>query len=346
MKRKVARSDLMLFSKELSILIKSGMPIVSCLRILTEHTANTRLKKTLIDIRNRVEAGSSLSDAMFSSPDVFSRFYATSVKAGEAGDTVADVLMLLYGYLNFVSNLRKKILSALIYPAFLLIIASFAVFYLLLFVVPVFSRLYSEMGQNLPYLTTLLIGASNTIKSNLIVIIIIIVILKFAWNCWINIRKNRIIADKLKLSLPLVGDMMKRYIFTYFFTTLSILLKSSVHLPRALEVSLGNVNNTYISYKMGSIVDSVNAGSSLAGALKNTGIVHDIAIEMVHTGEETGSLEEMLSSVAGIYEEEVSTGASTLLIILEPLLMLVMGVLIGSILLAMYLPIFEMSAKF
>lgn len=343
--KRITYSDLIIFSKELSILIKSGLPILSCLKILTEHTANSKLKEAIIDIKKKIEAGSSLSYALESS-NIFSKFYTTSVKAGEIGDTVSDVLMYLYGHLNFVNNLRKKILSAFLYPSFLFIIATFAVFYLLIFVVPVFSRLYSEMGQNLPYLTRILIVISNTIKSNLIFIIVILIIVRIIYRYLLKIYKNRVIVDKIKLSLPFIGDIAKKYIFTYFFTTFSTLLKSGVHLPKALEVSLGNIENTFIYSKMSDIVDYVNSGSSLANALKNTEVVHDIAIEMVHTGEETGSLEEMLNSIVDIYEEEVTSSAGTLLVILEPLLMLIIGILIGSILLAMYLPIFEMSARF
>lgn len=254
--------------------------------------------------------------------------------------------MYLYEHLNFVKNLRKKVLSALIYPAFLFLITGCAVFYLLIFVIPVFSKLYAEIGQNLPYLTRLLIEISNAIKSNIIWIICAIIVLKIIWHYWINVKKNRQIVDKIKLKIPMLGDLAKKYMLTHFFLTLKNLLKSGVPLPKALEVSMINIDNMFLFLKMKGSIESVNAGLGLATALNNTGIVPGMAIEMIHTGEETGSLEDMLNSISDIYEEEVSTAVSSLLVILEPLLMLVMGAIIASILLAMYLPIFEMSARF
>ncbi|MEK6645873.1 MAG: type II secretion system F family protein [Candidatus Firestonebacteria bacterium] len=344
--KRIKQPNLMLFSKELTILIKSGLPIVSCLKILTEHTADSNFKKVIFDIKTKVEAGSSLSDAFACHPNIFSRFYTTSIRAGESGDTVTEVLMYLYEHLNFVKNLRKKVLSALIYPAFLFLITGCAVFYLLIFVIPVFSKLYAEIGQNLPYLTRLLIEISNAIKSNIIWIICAIIVLKIIWHYWINVKKNRQIVDKIKLKIPMLGDLAKKYMLTHFFLTLKNLLKSGVPLPKALEVSMINIDNMFLFLKMKGSIESVNAGLGLATALNNTGIVPGMAIEMIHTGEETGSLEDMLNSISDIYEEEVSTAVSSLLVILEPLLMLVMGAIIASILLAMYLPIFEMSARF
>ncbi|MFH1824454.1 MAG: type II secretion system F family protein [Candidatus Firestonebacteria bacterium] len=337
-KNKVKLSDLVLFSKELSILIRGGLPLTSCLSILSEHASNKKLKEVIANVKKSIEGGHPVSESLAQHPDVFSKFYVTSIKSGETTDKLVEVLNKLSDYYEIMITLKRKVISSIIYPSFLLVLALFAITYLLIFVVPVFAKLYEEIGQTLPFLTRVIMKISKIIKSNIIFIILAVI---FLWYF-----KLKIFTDKLKLKIPIINKILMQYSLSHLCRTISMLLRSGVPLIKSLEISSETIENTIIAEKMKNVSYEVSAGSTFALALKNTQIIPPLTIEMVHIGEQTGALDEMLLNAAEIYEKNLNLVISSLIVVIEPIMMLMIGVLIALILLSMYLPIFELTAKF
>lgn len=344
-KSKVKLEDVILFSKELSILIQSGLPLISCLSALLEHSSNKKLKEIILNIKKDVEGGMPLSESLSKHPGTFSKFYTTSIKSGESTDNLIEVLNKMSEYYKVIATLRRKVISALIYPSFLIILAGFAITYLLMFVVPVFAKLYSELGQNLPFLTRAIIKVSGILKSS-IVFMVLLIISSWYYFKYINKTITKSFMDKLKLKIPVFNEILKKYFLSHLCRTISMLLRSGVSLIKSLEISSEMIDNKIIANKIRNVSKEVIGGTSLALAFKNTNIIPALTIEMVHTGEQTGALEEMLDNTADIYEEDVNSSISSLLSVIEPIMMLIMGILVAGILLSMYLPIFELSARF
>jgi len=344
-KSKIRSSDISLFSKELSILIKAGIPLPASLSALSEHASNGKIREIIQDVRKDIDAGVTLSESMAKHPDAFPSFFVTSIKSGENTDNLVDVLEKLSEYYKIIQNIRRKVTSALIYPSFLLTLACFAIAYLLVFVVPVFARLYSEIGQDLPYLTIIIMKTSHVFR---VVLPFLIPAVLVVWYILAKYFKEpvTIFLDSYKLKIPIFKNIIVKYSLSHFCKTLVMLLKSGVPLIRAVEVTAETIDNSLISAKIKSSVKTIKGGSSFANALKETGVFPPLLVEMVHTGEQTGALERMLEDASTIYDEDVNNLISSLFVMIEPVMMLIMGVLIALVLLSMYLPIFELSAKF
>lgn len=343
-KKSVKPDDLVLFSKELAILIKGGLPLVNCLSILSVHTSNLKLQETIKFIKNDVEGGAALSESMAKCPEAFSVFYTATIKSGENTDNLTEVLNKLAEYLGIISTLRKKVISALVYPLFLVTLAFFATAYLIIFVVPVFAKLYSDLGRNLPALTNSIISLSNFLRGYYFLILVLFLGL-YAISMAIKPR-IKVLKDSLQLKLPVIKDISIKYMLATTTRTISMLLKSGVPLTKAIEISSELTDNDIAAEKLSEAARGITAGETFADSLKNTGLFPALTIEMVHTGEQTGALDEMLDNASNIYQEEVNSSISTLLVIIEPVMMLILGLFIAIVLLSMYLPIFELSASF
>ncbi len=344
-REKITPSDISLLSKEFAVLIKAGLPMPTCLSILHEHSAKKRIKKALSNTKKEIEGGASLSDSLAKSPDIFSPFYCTTVRSGEATDNMVLVFNNLSQYYKTSAILKKKVFSALIYPVFLLALAIFAVIYLLTFVVPVFAKLYADLGQNLPMLTKSVIYMSDTIRDYFPFLVLTIAI---AWYLgFIRFRKQcSAFLDRLIVKIPVLKDIIIQSFIARFCRTVSMLIRSGAPLTKAIETASETADNSVISAKILEAKDHLAAGNSFSISMKNTGFAPPLAVEMIHTGEQTGALDEMLDNIGEIYEENVDAAVSAFLVVIEPLMMLVMGIFIAFILLSMYMPIFELSAKF
>jgi len=340
---RVSTKDVMLFTQDISALLEAGLPIDRSLTILMDTIENHRFKDIIKDILKAIQSGTYLSDAISRYPEAFSKFYTNMVKAGEAGGVLEPVLERLGIFLETSQELKDYIKSALVYPIFLVCVGGISIIILMIFVIPKFSIIFADMGQAIPLSTRILIGLSNWLKVYWWSVIPLFSLLYFAYQQYVKtpIGRNRI--DQLKLNLPVSGDMIKKIETARFSRTLGTLVKSGVPILQALELVRDIIGNTVIANAMEKIYDRVKEGERLSKPMEEAGIFPSLAIQMVTVGEESGKLDEMLLRIANNYEKTVRNMVKRLISLLEPAMILVMGLVVGFIVISMLMAIFSVN---
>ncbi len=343
--QRVKARDLTIFSRQFATMINSGLSMLRALSVLEEQTENKKLATVLGQVRGDVEAGIALSDALEKHPKVFSPLYINMVRAGEIGGILDEVLNRLATQLEKDDSIRRAVKSAMVYP---IMIASFALIVMLgmvLFLIPVFAGMYKELGNaKLPMLTRMMVGASDTMKSwkgviVFVVVIALVVIIRKAKHT----DKGTEIWDRFKLHVPMgIGEVIRKIAVARFSRTLGTLVSSGVPILQAIEITGKSAGNVVIEHAMNAVQVSVKEGQTISAPLKNSSVFPDMVVQMISVGEETGSLDSMLQKVADFYEDEVNAAVKSLTSILEPIMMLGVGTLVGLVVIAMYLPIFNM----
>ena len=343
--QRVKARDLTIFSRQFATMINSGLSMLRALSVLEEQTENKKLATVLGQVRGDVEAGIALSDALEKHPKVFSPLYINMVRAGEIGGILDEVLNRLATQLEKDDSIRRAVKSAMVYP---IMIASFALIVMLgmvLFLIPVFASMYKELGNaKLPMLTRMMVGASDTMKSwkgviVLVVVIALVVIIRKAKHT----DKGTEIWDRFKLHVPMgIGEVIRKIAVARFSRTLGTLVSSGVPILQAIEITGKSAGNVVIEHAMNAVQVSVKEGQTISAPLKNSSVFPDMVVQMISVGEETGSLDSMLQKVADFYEDEVNAAVKSLTSILEPIMMLGVGTLVGLVVISMYLPIFNM----
>ena len=341
--KRVKNSEFIVFNQELSALLRAGLTIVDSLETLAEKEENGYFKEVLDRVTSDVKEGANLSDAMGRTPSVFTGLYTASIRAGEkSGDLVINITRFIH-YIKRVEELKKKVISASIYPVILLLVALFVVSFLLLFVVPSFSQIFLDSGADLPLPTVILISITGFLKDNIVYIGGVLLALSIFFISTRNTDRAKKIMDRIKISAPLVGDTVKKYAVAKFSRTLSTVLKSGTPLTSALQLAAGTLDNSFLEEKILATAEKVKEGESLAGAMEETGIIPSTALKMILVGESSGSLDSMFENVAELFEEEVDRKINVLTTVIEPVLMLGMGLVVALIVVAMYLPIFKLA---
>jgi len=343
--QRVKARDLTIFSRQFATMINSGLSMLRALSVLEEQTENKKLATVLGQVRGDVEAGIALSDALEKHPKVFSPLYINMVRAGEIGGILDEVLNRLATQLEKDDSIRRAVKSAMVYP---IMIASFALIVMLgmvLFLIPVFAGMYKELGNaKLPMLTRMMVGASDTMKSwkgviVFVVVIALVVIIRKAKHT----DKGTEIWDRFKLHVPMgIGEVIRKIAVARFSRTLGTLVSSGVPILQAIEITGKSAGNVVIEHAMSAVQVSVKEGQTISAPLKNSSVFPDMVVQMISVGEETGSLDSMLQKVADFYEDEVNAAVKSLTSILEPIMMLGVGTLVGLVVISMYLPIFNM----
>jgi type IV pilus assembly protein PilC len=343
--QRVKARDLTIFSRQFATMINSGLSMLRALSVLEEQTENKKLATVLGQVRGDVEAGIALSDALEKHPKVFSPLYINMVRAGEIGGILDEVLNRLATQLEKDDSIRRAVKSAMVYP---IMIASFALIVMLgmvLFLIPVFASMYKELGNaKLPMLTRIMVGASDTMKSwkgviVLVVVIALVIIIRKAKHT----DKGTEIWDRFKLHVPMgIGEVIRKIAVARFSRTLGTLVSSGVPILQAIEITGKSAGNVVIEHAMNAVQVSVKEGQTISAPLKNSSVFPDMVVQMIAVGEETGSLDSMLQKVADFYEDEVNAAVKSLTSILEPIMMLGVGTLVGLVVISMYLPIFNM----
>lgn len=344
-KGRVRIKEFLFFNQELAALIKAGLPVLLSLDILLERRKNVVFKKALQDIRDRVKSGSSLSEAFDAQGDLFPKIYSSSLASGERSGEIDTVLKRYIGYMKLVLALRKKIVSAMVYPAILLFLSIGLITLLLTYILPKFNEFYVSFEAELPLLTKSLINASTMLRENIFIIVSIIVVVFIVFQLWKKTGRGRIAFDTWKLKIPIVGNVLHQYAISRFARTLSTLAAGGIPLVNALEISGGAVGNARFSKEIQDVSRKIKEGESLWESLEKTGLMSDMAVEMIKVGESTGALEEMLANVSDFIDEEIDQRINTLLSLLEPVLLLVMAFVVGGMLLAIYLPLLKVYAQ-
>ena len=342
--QRVSTKDVSIFTRQLSTLLGSGIPLVPSLSVLIAQTKNQLLKQTLAQIREQVNEGKSLTQGMLNFPQIFPPFYVNMVRAGESSGTINLVLERLADFSENQQTLMNKIKSALAYPIVMLFIGSGAIFVLMTFIVPKITGIFTDMHQTLPLITIILIAISNFLKSFwwLILILLATAIAAFKY-ITTGTETGKRLWDTAKLKIPIWGQVNCKIAIARFCRTLATLLQSGVPLLSSMEIVRNVVNNILIGEAISKASKDVEEGKGLSGSLTQSGLFPPLVTEMVAVGEQTGTLEKMLNRVATAYETEAQSDIMVMTSLLEPLMILVMGLAVGFIVISILLPIFEMN---
>jgi type IV pilus assembly protein PilC len=342
-KGKIKREEFIVFLRELIALLNAGLPLVHSFDILIKRRKEGRFLDVLKDIREQVKSGSSLAEA-FRTHREFNQMFTSLVETGEKSGELPSVLERYLHYVEKFDELRRKLVSALIYPSILIILSIGLITIMLTYVIPKFTAFYADSEKSLPLATKLLIGVSNFMTSNLIFIIAAIILVVWGFYTWKETEKGKLALDKFKLNIPFVGFVWLKYSLNQFSQSLAVMLNAGIPLIAALDVSIKTISNRYISLKLSNVISEVNEGDSLYASLERSDVFPDMAIEMIQVGEQTASLDKMLNMLAEYYERDIDLAIDRALRIMEPVFLMMMGVVIAGMLLAMYLPIFRAGA--
>lgn len=340
--RFVGGSDFLIFNQQFNTLVKAGLPILKALDLLAERAASPRLRPLLVDVRQRVRDGASLSEAL-EQQAVFPKVYCTSVLAGEKSGNLTGVLDYYIAYQRVSSGFRRRLLASLVYPAILVTFASAIVLYLVSYVIPQFARLYSDLGVPLPTATRLLTTLTLDYRWYALAALLLIVLGLVGVYLWSRTEEGGQVVDRLKFRLPVIGETWIKFHVAQLSRTLSTLLAGGTPLVAALETSAGAAGTPLVVHAVGQAAARVREGQSLHASLAATRLMPEVALEMIEVGEATGALSPMLSSVAEFYEEEVHLRLQTLVALINPIILVFMALVIGFILVSLYLPIFSFS---
>ena len=334
--------DFLVFNQQFNTLIKAGIPILKALDLLAERAAAQRLRPVLGEVRRLVREGTTLSDAL-EQQGVFPKVYTVSVVAGEKSGNLSGVLEYYIAYQRVTTGLRKKLISTLIYPAILVCSATGIVTYLVTTVIPKFALLYNDLNITLPRATRILLAVTVTYRPYLLGAIGLLMLLALAAFTWSRSEQGGLTLERIRMRLPLVGDTLTKFQFAQFCRTLSTLLAGGTPLVQAMETSGGAISGRLMSGAISRGAQMVREGQSLHDGLASSGLVPDLALEMIEVGEASGALSPMLGSVAEFYEDDVNNRMTNLVALIEPAILIFMAVLIAFILVALYLPMFSLS---
>ncbi len=341
--QRVGMKSLLTFTQELSTLVSAGLPIDRSLQILASLTENPKLKEVVQDILGRIQGGNSLAEAMGNHPRVFSKLYVNMVKAGESGGFLEVILARLSKYLQSTKEIRDYLISVMIYPIILTAISGLSIVILVTFVIPRFAKIFADMGQTIPLPTQIMLSLSQGVRDYWWLGAGVLAMIYFGYRVYIQDEERRFRLDRSKLRWIAVGSVIKKVEVARFARTLATLLQSGVPILSALGLVKEISQNLAVSRSIAHIHDQLREGKAIAGTLQETGIFPPLAVHMIGVGEETGRLDEMLGKVAETFEENVQTSVKRLVSLLEPLLILVMGGVVGFIVVSMLLAIFSIN---
>ena len=340
--KSVDGNDFLVFNQQLNTLIKAGIPILKALDLLSERAAAERLRPVLGEVRRLVREGTPLSEAL-EQQGVFPKVYTVSILAGEKSGNLPGVLEYYIAYQRVTTGLRKKLIATLIYPVILICAATGIVTYLVSSVIPKFAGLYTDLNIALPQATRILLAVTVTYRPYLLAAIALLVLLAVAAFAWSQTEQGGLAMERFRMRLPLIGETLTKFQFAQFCRTLSTLLAGGTPLVQAMETSGGAIRGRLVSGAVTQSAQLVREGQSLHASLSSTGLVPDLALEMIEVGEASGSLSAMLASVAEFYEDDVNTHLANLVALIEPAILIFMAILIAFILVALYLPMFSLS---
>ncbi|MGB7294714.1 MAG: type II secretion system F family protein [Candidatus Aminicenantales bacterium] len=345
-REKVKLKEMAVFSRQLSVLIDAELPLIQSLTILAEQTKNKYFKRVIVTVREDVEAGSTLHQAMRKFPKAFDDLYCNLVSSGEQSGSLDIMLRRLAEYIEKVVRLRSKVKQAMIYPVAIVVFAVLVAIFLLWKVIPVFASIFTELGAQLPALTAFIVALSRFVESYILVIFIGLIALVVGFRYFRRTKQGRWMTDRWILKIPLFGELLRKVAISRITRTLSTLVSGGVPMLESLKITSSTANNVLLETAMLDARQKVSEGQSLTDSLKETGHFPFMLTQMVSVGEATGTLDEMLTKLADFYDEEVDASVASLLSIMEPILLIAVGGMVGSLVISMYLPIFSLMQQF
>jgi type IV pilus assembly protein PilC len=339
--RGVSAKRLAIFTRQFSVMLDAGLPLVQCLEILGMQEENKTFAEIIEKVRTDVESGASLAEAMRKHPKAFDDLYVNMIAAGEAGGILDVILQRLSTFIEKVVKLRSQVRSAMIYPVAVVVIASMVVYVILWKVIPVFQQLFAGLGGQMPWITQVVIGASNFLGRYTLYMIPVLIALGIAISRYHKTYRGRRVIDGLLLRIPVLGMLLRKVAVARFCQTLSTLTSSGVPILDGLEITAKTSGNAIIEDAIMAVRKSVEEGRTLSEPLGETKVFPPMVVQMINVGEQTGALDQMLSKIAQFYEEEVDTAVAGLMKLIEPIMITVLGAIIGTIVAAMYLPLYS-----
>jgi type IV pilus assembly protein PilC len=339
----VKQRDVILFARQFSTMIDAGLPIIQCLDILYSQQANATFKKMLKEIKESVEGGATLAEALKKFPKQFDNLFVNMIAAGEAGGILDAILRRLAAYMEKAAKLKAQVKGAMTYPIVTLIIAVLVLAVILVFVIPVFEEMFADFGGELPMPTKIVVAMSDMVKSKIIYIVVGLVLFIIAFKKFYGTEKGREIADKMILKVPVFGDLLRKVAVAKFTRTMGTMLASGVAILEALDIVAKTAGNKTVEKAVYNVRKGISEGRTMADPLAQSGVFPSMVCQMISVGESTGALDAMLEKIADFYDEEVDQAVENLTALIEPFMLVFLGVTIGGLVIAMYLPIFKMA---
>ena len=339
---KVSMRDIVIFTRQFSTMINAGLPLVQAMGILAEQSENPSLREITKQVVFDVESGNTVADALRKHPSAFSELYVNMVAAGEAGGILDTILMRLAVFMEKNDALIRKVKGAMIYPGVIMTVAAGAIIVLLVFVIPTFQRMFAEAGIALPLPTQIVIGMSQGLQSYWWAVILVIGAIVYSIKKYYATNDGKLVIDRLMLKAPVLGDVLRKSAVSRFTRTLGTLIGSGVSILDGLEITAKTAGNRVIQDAIMESRASIAGGETISAPLKKSAVFPPMVISMINVGEQTGGLDEMLTKIADFYDEEVDAAVSGLLSLMEPVMIVFLGVVVGGMVVAMYLPIFDM----
>ncbi len=337
------QKDLVIFTRQFATMIGAGLPLVQCLQILGGSVENRTFASAINDVRTKIEGGDTFADALRKHPKIFDELYTNMIEAGEVGGILDKILLRLADYMEKAVALKAKVKSAMMYPAIIVTVAVAVIIFLLVFVIPMFGKMFSDFGQALPWPTQVVLNASNFIITNWYIVFLAPVALFMTISYIRKTERGLIITDKLIIKLPVFGTLIQKVAVAKFTRTMGTLISSGVPIIEGLNITARTAGQKVIELAVLGVIDDIKQGKGLSGPLKEQGVFPAMVVQMIEVGEQTGALDEMMNKIADFYDQEVDTAVDGLTSMLEPMLMVFLGVVVGFVVVAMYMPIFKMG---
>jgi type IV pilus assembly protein PilC len=338
----ITTKDLAIFTRQFATMISAGLPLVQCLDILAKQSSKPSFGHIIGDVTREVESGSTLSDGLGKHKDVFDDLFRNMVAAGETGGVLDEILMRLATYIEKADALKRKIQSAMVYPAVVLTVALGATAFMLIFIIPTFAKMFSDFGGELPLPTRIVLNLSHFLTGFWWLMLLMGVGVAVAFNRYYATENGKRVVDALTLKMPVLGDVLLKGAVARFTRTLGTLIASGVPILGGLEITARTAGNKVIAEAIMTARASIREGETVSAPLKASGVFPPMVVQMISVGEQTGALDEMLTKIAVFYEAEVDTAVDTLTSIIEPVMIVVMGGIVGTMVVAMYLPMFKL----
>jgi type IV pilus assembly protein PilC len=341
----IKKVDISRFTRQFATMISAGLPMVQCLEILSSQMESPEFRKVINEVKESVQSGSTLSEAMSRHKKAFDDLYVNMVEAGEVGGALDTILVRLALYHEKADKLVRKVKGAMVYPVVVMVVAIGVTFAMLRYIVPVFAKMFEGLNAELPAPTQFVLNISNFLRSQGLVILVGLIGLVVAYKIFVKKPNGRLTVDKFKLRMPLLGDLIRKSSVSRFTRTLATLLSSGVSILDALNITARTSGNMVLQKAIKQAMVSIAEGETITAPLKDSGVFPPMVTQMISVGEKTGGLDEMLTKIADFYDEEVDAAVAALTSIIEPVIIVFMGAMIGGILIAMYLPMFYIVGK-
>ena len=341
----IKKTDISRFTRQFATMISAGLPMVQCLEILGTQMESAEFRSIVMKVKDSVQSGATLSEALGKHKKAFDDLYVNMVEAGEVGGALDTILVRLAQYREKADKLARKVKGAMVYPIVVMIVAIGVTFAMLRFIVPVFAKMFSGLGAELPGPTKVVLGISNFLRDQTLLLLFLLIIAIIAFKMFLKNPKGRLAWDQFKLRVPVLGQLVRKAAISRFTRTLSTLLSSGVSILDALNITAKTAGNMVLHNAINRSMISIAEGETITQPLKDSGVFPPMVTQMISVGEKTGGMDDMLSKIADFYDDEVDAAVAALTSIIEPVVIVFMGAIIGGILIAMYLPMFDIIGK-